>query len=131
MARPVTARNEIEIQMCFELLRFLTFMTFPRNVNVSGVTLACNGFYYTGIDALVRCFSCHRNHSNWQTDRVMFQVGSFMHDADCAFMLGTDTQNVPIHPLSGHNQQEANRNRLPMGHGSRYFNDQMIGMLFA
>ncbi|KAH3749800.1 hypothetical protein DPMN_184313 [Dreissena polymorpha] len=127
MAWPITARNETEIQMRFELFRFLTFMTFPLNANVSGLTLAGRGFFYTGIGVLVRCFSCH---SNWQTDRVMF--GNSMHEADCAFMLGTDTQNVPMHPHSGHDQQEANRNRLlsPIGHGSRYINDQMAGMLF-
>ena len=133
MAWPVEARNEEELEMCFEIFRFVSFLTFPLNVSVSGLQLAGNGFYFTGRGATVRCFSCNIYHSEWQTDAVLFQVGNFMHESDCALILGTDTQNVPMHRQSGHDQQVGDRNFLlsQIENESRYSDEEMAGILFA
>ncbi|KAH3795645.1 hypothetical protein DPMN_149200 [Dreissena polymorpha] len=93
MVLPVAAR--IESDMREERSRFVTFANFPPR-NVSGLRLAQAGFFYTGCDEIVKCFCCHRYYSRWHTDDVIFRTGSFMHAADCAFMLGTDSSNVPM-----------------------------------
>ena len=130
MAWPVEYRNEDEWEMCFETSRFLSFRTFPQNVNVSGLRLANNGFYFTGRDAIVRCFSCHRYHSDWQTDGVLYQVGYWMHEEDCAFMLEMDSSNVPMHRQPGENQHLTNSHLLLglMAHGLRYMDQGITGM---
>ncbi|KAH3784182.1 hypothetical protein DPMN_162134 [Dreissena polymorpha] len=97
MALPVDPRNEDELDMCLDIFRFVSFLTFPLNVRVSGLKLSGHGFYFTGREAIVRCFSCHSYHSDLQTDGVLFEIGNFMHAAGCAFMLRTDRSNVPIH----------------------------------
>ncbi|XP_052245045.1 baculoviral IAP repeat-containing protein 7-B-like isoform X1 [Dreissena polymorpha] len=103
--------------------------TFPQNVNVSGLRLANNGFYFTGRDAIVRCFSCHRYHSDWQTDGVLYQVGYWMHEEDCAFMLEMDSSNVPMHRQPGENQHLTNSHLLlgPMAHGLHYMDQGITG----
>ncbi|KAH3784169.1 hypothetical protein DPMN_162121 [Dreissena polymorpha] len=82
---------------------------------------------------MVRCFSCHTYRSDWQTDGVLFQVGNFMHAVDCAFMLGTDRRNVPIHRQLGGRQHVTNTH-LPLGpmtHGSRYMDQEVTGEIHS
>ncbi|NXF94965.1 BIR protein, partial [Eubucco bourcierii] len=57
---------EFKYDLSCELYRMSTFSTFPRNVPVSERSLARAGFYYTGVQDKVKCFSCGLTLDNWQ-----------------------------------------------------------------
>ncbi|KAH3729921.1 hypothetical protein DPMN_055899 [Dreissena polymorpha] len=98
MVFPLAPRDEDDRDMRFELQRFISFSAFPQCANVSGLRLAQAGFFYIGLGVTVKCFCCRRNHYDWRTDDdTLFRTGNEMHETDCAFMLGTDTTNVPMH----------------------------------
>ncbi|KAH3724378.1 hypothetical protein DPMN_050194 [Dreissena polymorpha] len=57
------------------------------------------------------------------------KVGHFMHAADCAFVVGTDRCNVPMHRQPGENQHITNSHILldPIAYGSRYMDQGISG----
>lgn len=57
---------ELKYDLSCELYRMSTFSTFPRNVPVSERSLARAGFYYTGVQDKVKCFTCGLTLDNWQ-----------------------------------------------------------------
>ncbi|KAH3729924.1 hypothetical protein DPMN_055902 [Dreissena polymorpha] len=98
MMFPLPPRDEDDRDMRFVLQRFISFSAFPQYANVSGLRLAQAGFFYTRLGVTVKCFCCRRKHSDWRTDDgTLFRTGNFIHVMDCAFMLGTDRRNVPMH----------------------------------
>ncbi|OXB57869.1 hypothetical protein ASZ78_016443 [Callipepla squamata] len=58
--------GELKYDLSCELYRMSTFSTFPVNVPVSERRLARAGFYYTGVQDKVKCFSCGLVLDNWQ-----------------------------------------------------------------
>nr|Q90660.1 RecName: Full=Inhibitor of apoptosis protein; Short=IAP; AltName: Full=Inhibitor of T-cell apoptosis protein [Gallus gallus]AAB48118.1 IAP-like protein [Gallus gallus] len=58
--------GELKYDFSCELYRMSTFSTFPVNVPVSERRLARAGFYYTGVQDKVKCFSCGLVLDNWQ-----------------------------------------------------------------
>ncbi|NXX86779.1 BIR protein, partial [Urocolius indicus] len=58
--------GELKYDLSCELYRMSTFSTFPSNVPVSERSLARAGFYYTGMQDKVQCFSCGLTLDNWQ-----------------------------------------------------------------
>ncbi|KFP52191.1 Inhibitor of apoptosis protein [Cathartes aura] len=58
--------HELKYDLSCELYRMSTFSTFPINVSVSERSLARAGFYYTGVQDKVKCFSCGLTLDNWQ-----------------------------------------------------------------
>lgn len=61
-----TQSGELKYDLSCELYRMSTFSTFPVNVPVSERRLARAGFYYTGVQDKVKCFSCGLVLDNWQ-----------------------------------------------------------------
>ncbi|NWS16764.1 BIR protein, partial [Pachyramphus minor] len=58
--------GELKYDLSCELYRMSTFSTFPINMPVSERSLARAGFYYTGVQDKVKCFSCGLTVDNWQ-----------------------------------------------------------------
>ncbi|NWT59732.1 BIR protein, partial [Erythrocercus mccallii] len=58
--------DELKYDLSCELYRMSTFSTFPMNAPVSERSLARAGFYYTGVQDKVKCFSCGLTLDNWQ-----------------------------------------------------------------
>uniref|UniRef100_A0A8C3R9U4 BIR protein n=2 Tax=Cyanoderma ruficeps TaxID=181631 RepID=A0A8C3R9U4_9PASS len=58
--------DELKYDLSCELYRISTFSTFPMNAPVSERSLARAGFYYTGVQDKVKCFSCGLTLDNWQ-----------------------------------------------------------------
>ncbi|XP_078401952.1 baculoviral IAP repeat-containing protein 2 [Cetorhinus maximus] len=58
--------QELQYDLSSELYRISTFAHFPSNVLVSERNLARAGFYYTGVNDRVKCFSCGGTVDNWQ-----------------------------------------------------------------
>ncbi|NWH93382.1 BIR protein, partial [Aegithalos caudatus] len=58
--------DELKYDLSCELYRMSTFSTFPTNAPVSERSLARAGFYYTGVQDKVKCFSCGLTLDNWQ-----------------------------------------------------------------
>lgn len=58
--------DELKYDLSCELYRMSTFSTFPMNTPVSERSLARAGFYYTGVQDKVKCFSCGLTLDNWQ-----------------------------------------------------------------
>ncbi|KAF6034647.1 BIRC3 [Bugula neritina] len=54
-----------ERQMADPKRRMATFLTWPRENTVSSEHLCAAGFYYTGTDDRVQCFSCGVQSSHW------------------------------------------------------------------
>ncbi|XP_041343123.1 inhibitor of apoptosis protein-like [Pyrgilauda ruficollis] len=58
--------DELKYDLSCELYRMSTFSTFPTNTPLSERSLARAGFYYTGVQDKVKCFSCGLTLDNWQ-----------------------------------------------------------------
>ncbi|XP_053825901.1 inhibitor of apoptosis protein-like [Vidua macroura] len=58
--------EELKYDLSCELYRMSTFSAFPMNTPVSERSLARAGFYYTGVQDKVKCFSCGLTLDNWQ-----------------------------------------------------------------
>ncbi|XP_067890182.1 baculoviral IAP repeat-containing protein 2 isoform X2 [Heterodontus francisci] len=58
--------QELQYDLSSELYRISTFAHFPSNALVSERSLARAGFYYTGVNDRVQCFSCGGTVDNWQ-----------------------------------------------------------------
>ncbi|MEE6472887.1 hypothetical protein FKM82_009766 [Ascaphus truei] len=79
---------KIEYDFSCELYRISTFYSFPSNVPVSERSLAKAGFYYTGTDDKVKCFSCGLMLDNWkkgdnaaEKHKRLYPSCSFIHNA--------------------------------------------------
>lgn len=55
-------------------LRLLTFANYPRDANISGQTLARNGFVYIGPGDRVSCAFCNLNLCNWHINDIVENV---------------------------------------------------------
>ncbi|KAJ7412655.1 Inhibitor of apoptosis protein [Willisornis vidua] len=64
--RQNAACGELKYDLSCELYRMSTFSTFPVNAPISERSLARAGFYYTGVQDKVMCFSCGLTLDNWQ-----------------------------------------------------------------
>ncbi|XP_069495171.1 inhibitor of apoptosis protein-like isoform X3 [Ambystoma mexicanum] len=58
--------QDLKYDLSCELYRISTFSNFPPNVPVSERSLARAGFYYTGLNDKVKCFSCGLMLDNWK-----------------------------------------------------------------
>ncbi len=77
-----------------ESYRISTFIKFPPDAPVNPIELAQYGFFYTGHDDQVRCFSCEQDVANWALGD---DVGSReWHKPNCQFALGENAGNIPL-----------------------------------
>lgn len=82
--------------MNLEATRLQTFNNWPTDAAVSASRIAKAGFYFTGENLTVECFSCHVQISDWNYgDQVMTRHKLL--SPQCAFVLNPATsENVPI-----------------------------------
>ncbi|NP_001090613.1 uncharacterized protein LOC100036859 [Xenopus laevis] len=81
---------KITLDVSCELYRLSTFSAFPSNAQVSERSLAKAGFYYTGPDDKVKCFTCGLMLDNWKKGDNAFEKHKKLYPS-CSFM-----QNVPL-----------------------------------
>ena len=78
-----------------EWVRIQSFSSFPSRIDISFLLLAHAGFYYTGIDAECRCFSCGKVYKRWKGGDNPY----IMHrkiSPNCFYMNGIESRNVPV-----------------------------------
>ncbi|XP_043927008.1 baculoviral IAP repeat-containing protein 2-like isoform X2 [Protopterus annectens] len=62
--------RDLQYDLSCKLYRFSTFAKFPSSVAVSERSLADAGFYYTGVNDRVKCFSCGLMLDNWKSGDI-------------------------------------------------------------
>ncbi|XP_059489798.1 death-associated inhibitor of apoptosis 2-like [Neocloeon triangulifer] len=83
-------------EMNYEKRRLETFQSWPANAAVEPRKIAKAGFFYTGNELEVRCFSCNRTLSEWDyDDQVMVKHRAL--SPECPFVVSPlECGNVPI-----------------------------------
>uniref|UniRef100_A0A8C5Q9T4 RING-type E3 ubiquitin transferase n=1 Tax=Leptobrachium leishanense TaxID=445787 RepID=A0A8C5Q9T4_9ANUR len=82
--------GQIQYDYTCELYRFSTFARFPNSASVSERSLSKAGFYYTGVDDKVKCFSCGLMLDNWKRGDDAAEKHKKLYPS-CNFI-----QNVPL-----------------------------------
>lgn len=78
-----------------EITRLQTFCNWPASAPVDPSRIAKAGFYYTGTELEVQCFSCHGKINNWDYgDQVMWRHRQLK--PNCPFVLDPmNSGNIP------------------------------------
>ncbi|XP_053403178.1 baculoviral IAP repeat-containing protein 3-like [Mercenaria mercenaria] len=84
-----------QITMRYEMLRFCTLRSFPRENKPYITRLAEAGFYYANNGDEVVCYCCARRKSNWRETDNPIDVHKQM-NPNCSFLLRNFEVNVPI-----------------------------------
>lgn len=79
--------------MNIEWQRFISFEKFPGQV--SGLRLAQNGFYYSGINEEVTCFCCGLTNDHWPQNETLSETHRRL-SPHCKFVMDVDDANVSI-----------------------------------
>ncbi|KAM8976739.1 baculoviral IAP repeat-containing protein 2 [Pelodytes ibericus] len=89
-----------------ELYRMSTYSTFPSNVPVTERSLAKAGFYYTGTDDKVKCFTCGLMLDNWKLGDVaaekhkkLYPSCTFIQNASPNLALSSNSAFSPPTPM--------------------------------
>ena len=78
-----------------EIKRLESFVSWPAEGVVQPTSLARAGFYFTGMEDIVRCFKCHTEIKNWKRgDLPMLRHKDY--SPMCPFVKGECTENVPF-----------------------------------
>ena len=80
--------------MNLELIRLETFKNFPASRTISTIKLAKEGFYYSGHDDQVTCFSCGFEKSGWRVNDDPREIHS-QQSPNCPF-IQAQSVNVPV-----------------------------------
>ncbi|XP_030056102.1 inhibitor of apoptosis protein [Microcaecilia unicolor] len=90
-----------------ELYRMSTFSNFPTNVPVSERSLAQAGFYYTGVNDKVKCFSCGLMLDNWkpgdnalEKHKQLYPSCRFIQSFNCVSNLGSSSHSAFSPPVT-------------------------------
>ncbi|XP_064297372.1 baculoviral IAP repeat-containing protein 2 isoform X2 [Phalacrocorax carbo] len=92
--------GELKYDLSCELYRMSTFSAFPTNVPVSERSLARAGFYYTGVQDRVKCFSCGLTVDNWKPGDNAIEKHAQLYPS-CSFVqnvLSVNNLGLPSHP---------------------------------
>lgn len=79
--------HELKYDLSCELYRLSTFSNFPPNVPVTERSLARAGFYYTGLNDKVKCFSCGLMLDNWKKGDNALEKHKQLYPS-CSFLQG-------------------------------------------
>nr|XP_022288096.1 baculoviral IAP repeat-containing protein 3-like [Crassostrea virginica]XP_022288097.1 baculoviral IAP repeat-containing protein 3-like [Crassostrea virginica]XP_022288098.1 baculoviral IAP repeat-containing protein 3-like [Crassostrea virginica] len=88
--------------MNLELIRLETFKNFPASRTISTIKLAKEGFYYSGHDDQVTCFSCGFEKSGWRVNDDPREIHR-QQSPNCPFI---QAQNVNVPVGDGSNSQD-------------------------
>nr|XP_022288103.1 baculoviral IAP repeat-containing protein 3-like isoform X2 [Crassostrea virginica]XP_022288104.1 baculoviral IAP repeat-containing protein 3-like isoform X2 [Crassostrea virginica] len=80
--------------MNLELIRLETFKNFPASRTISTIKLAKEGFYYSGHDDQVTCFSCGFEKSGWRVNDDPREIHR-QQSPNCPF-IQAQSVNVPV-----------------------------------
>ncbi|XP_033118158.1 baculoviral IAP repeat-containing protein 7-like [Anneissia japonica] len=84
-----------ERNLSSEVDRLATFKKWPHSSPMNPSTLARAGFFYTGSDDMVKCFSCNGKIKDWEFgDSAVGEHKRFF--PKCKFIQGKDHQNQPM-----------------------------------
>lgn len=84
-----------------EWVRIQSFSSFPSwSIDISLLLLARAGFYYTGIYAECRCFSCGKFYKKWKDGDNPYMIHRKI-SPNCSYMNGIESGNVPVHETDG------------------------------
>ncbi|KAM5181755.1 baculoviral IAP repeat-containing protein 2 [Mantella aurantiaca] len=87
------ALGVISLELSCELYRLSTFSKFPTNTPVSERSLAKAGFYYTGVDDKVECFTCKLKLDNWKRGDNAFEKHKKLYPS-CSFIQNASPVNL-------------------------------------
>ena len=96
---PASRKNVItEENQCMksEGSRLASFSVFPSDSGPSFIRLAQSGFYYTGKDNIIQCFSCGVENTDWP-EGLSVNETHIKISPDCEFMCNQDDSNVPMY----------------------------------
>ncbi|KAM9321017.1 baculoviral IAP repeat-containing protein 2 [Gastrophryne carolinensis] len=88
-----SAINMITYELSCELYRISTFSKFPANPPVSERSLAKAGFYYTGADDKVKCYSCGLMLDNWKKGDNPIEKHKRLYPS-CSFIQNASSVNL-------------------------------------
>ncbi|KAK7500107.1 hypothetical protein BaRGS_00008654 [Batillaria attramentaria] len=78
-----------------EGVRFASFKDFPTSSPVSAIRLSQAGFYYTGVEDKVKCFSCGVTYQGWKAGDRPHIIHTNI-SPNCPLVRGNDTNNMPL-----------------------------------
>lgn len=87
---PSFAENE---DKKFEFRRLQSFQNWPEESPIFPIKLAKAGFYYTGENYSVKCFSCGTVKSDWSPGQDPLTCHQIL-NPDCEFIKGALTVNI-------------------------------------
>ncbi|XP_068122959.1 baculoviral IAP repeat-containing protein 2 [Hyperolius riggenbachi] len=87
------AMSMITLELSCELYRMSTFSKFPTSSPVSERSLAKAGFYYTGNDDKVKCFTCGLMLDNWKRGDNAFEKHKRLFPS-CSFIQNASSVNL-------------------------------------
>ena len=106
-------------EMKYEGVRVTTFNVWPRRAKMWPTRLAKAGFYYTGQNEQVACFSCNGHLNTWKAgDSPMTEHKRLF--PRCEFVTGIDSTNVPLGeapqtPTPRSDRHGNNSSNVPLG----------------
>lgn len=84
--------------MQYEMLRFCTLRSYPKENKPFLTRLAEAGFYYANSGDELVCYCCARRKSNWKEADDPLEVHRQL-NPNCRFLLQNEEVNVPIKPV--------------------------------
>ncbi|XP_072259072.1 baculoviral IAP repeat-containing protein 2 [Pyxicephalus adspersus] len=93
LLKSAPAMGMITLELSCELYRFSTFSKFPSNTLVSERSLAKAGFYYTGVEDKVKCFTCGLMLDNWKRGDSPFEKHKKLYPS-CSFIQNASPVNL-------------------------------------
>ncbi|XP_053404434.1 baculoviral IAP repeat-containing protein 3-like [Mercenaria mercenaria] len=86
-----------QISMQYEMLRFCTLRSYPKENKPFITRIAQAGFYYANNGDELVCYCCARRKSNWSDSDIPLDVHRQM-NPNCRFLVCNSDVNVPIKP---------------------------------
>lgn len=83
------------ITMRYELLRFCTYRSYPKEDKPYVITLAAAGFYYASDGDGVVCYSCGVRRYNWTSEDNPMKIHKRI-NPNCKFLIKNEEVNIPV-----------------------------------
>ncbi|XP_023565271.1 baculoviral IAP repeat-containing protein 3 isoform X2 [Octodon degus] len=114
---------ELKYDLSCELYRMSTYSAFPSGVPVSERSLARAGFYYTGVNDRVKCFSCGLMLDNWKRGDSPMEKHKKLYPS-CSFvqnLTSVNTLEATSQPSVSSSVTNPTHSSLPSLENSGYF----------
>ena len=91
----LSSNSEFSEKYKYEWARYASFKDFPDSAPVMPLTLAKEGFYYTGQGDQVRCYLCGLVYQNWKRNDNIREIHQAL-SKHCKIVTGNETNNISI-----------------------------------